>query len=161
MPDKDIQAELVAVPGIGPWSAQMFMMQCIRRPDIFPAGNLGIRAALTTLDKLGARITPKAAEQRSQAWRPYRSYATSYLWGYIRAADHPERVRCRPRKVPGRWLSASWWCARPGPAKAGQGPLLGAGVLILPGTVHRACRPSGGVTVRPGTNDALHQRAHW
>jgi DNA-3-methyladenine glycosylase II len=89
MPDKDIQAELVAVPGIGPWSAQMFMMQCIRRPDIFPAGDLGIRAALTTLDKLGARITPKAAEQRSQAWRPYRSYATSYLWGYIRAADHP------------------------------------------------------------------------
>lgn len=85
MPDEAIEAELVAVPGIGPWSAQMFMMRHLRRPDIFPAADLGVRAALTALDRLGARITPKAAEQRSQAWRPYRSYATAYLWGYAAA----------------------------------------------------------------------------
>ena len=89
MPDEKIQSELVAVPSIGPWSAQMFMMRCIQRPDVFPAGDLGIRAALTTLDKLDSRITPKAAEQRSQVWRPYRTYATSYLWGYRWARDHP------------------------------------------------------------------------
>jgi hypothetical protein len=89
MPDKDVQAELVAVPGIGLWSAQMVMMRCIRRPDIFPAGDLGIRAALTTLDKLGTRITRKAAEQRGQVWRPYRSYATSHLWGFIWAMESP------------------------------------------------------------------------
>lgn len=62
MPDEAIKAELAAVPGIGPWSTQMFMMRAIQRPDIFLAGDMGIRAALTTLDKLPARITPKAAE---------------------------------------------------------------------------------------------------
>jgi hypothetical protein len=44
---------------------------------------------------------------------------------------------------------------------AGQGPPPRAVVLILPGAAHRACRPSSGVAVRPGANDALHQRAHW
>ena len=106
MPDKEIESELVAVPGIGPWSAQMFMMRCIQRPDVFPAGDAGVRAALTTLDKLSVRITPKAAKQRSQVWRPYRTYATSYLWGYLWALDHPEAY-CRevapgaPRARPG------------------------------------------------------------
>jgi DNA-3-methyladenine glycosylase II len=89
MPDEDIEAELVAVPGIGPWSAQMFMLRCLQRPDIFPAGDLGIRSALTNLDRLSARITPKAADQRSQVWRPYRSYASVYLWGYLWEMEHP------------------------------------------------------------------------
>jgi len=93
MPDEEIESELVAVPGIGPWSAEMFMMRCIQRPDVFPAGDAGVRAALTTLDKLSVRITPKAAKQRSQVWRPYRTYATSYLWGYLWALDHPGAYR--------------------------------------------------------------------
>jgi hypothetical protein len=50
---------------------------------------------------------------------------------------------------------------RPGPANGRQGPPLRAVVLILPDAAHRACRPSSGVAVRPGANDALHQRAHW
>ncbi|OLS99457.1 hypothetical protein BJF90_07980 [Pseudonocardia sp. CNS-004] len=89
MSDAEIQTELVAVPGIGPSSAQMFMMRYLRRPDIFPTGDLGVRAAVTELDRLDTRITPKAAEQRSELWRPYRSYATSYLWGYIWELHHP------------------------------------------------------------------------
>jgi DNA-3-methyladenine glycosylase II len=89
MSDAEIQAELVAVPGIGPSSAQMFMIRCLHRPDIFPAGDFGVRAAVTALDGLDKRITPKAVEQRSELWRPYRSYATSYLWGYIWELHHP------------------------------------------------------------------------
>jgi DNA-3-methyladenine glycosylase II len=87
--DAEVLAELVAVPGIGPSSAQMFMMRYLRRPDIFPAGDLGVRAAVTALDGLDERITPKAVEERSELWRPYRSYATSYLWGYIWELRHP------------------------------------------------------------------------
>jgi len=106
MPDEEIESELVAVPGIGRWSAEMFRMRCIQRPDVFPAGDAGVRAALTTLDKLSVRITPKAAKQRSQVWRPYRTYATSYLWGYLWALDHPEAYRREvapgaPRARPG------------------------------------------------------------
>ncbi|GAA0906982.1 hypothetical protein [Pseudonocardia zijingensis] len=89
MSDAEIHTELVAVPGVGPSSAQMFMIRYLHRPDIFPAGDPGVRAALTELDGLDKRITPKAAEQRSDLWRPYRSYATSYLWGYIWERHHP------------------------------------------------------------------------
>jgi DNA-3-methyladenine glycosylase II len=88
MSDAELHSELVAVPGIGPSSAQRFMMLYLHRPDVFPAGDLTVRAAVTTLDRLDGRITPKAAEQRSELWRPYRSYATSYLWGYMWEA-HP------------------------------------------------------------------------
>ncbi|WP_239155338.1 DNA-3-methyladenine glycosylase [Amycolatopsis sp. FDAARGOS 1241] len=83
MSDAEIHHELVALPGVGPSTAQMFMMRYLHRPDIFPAGDPAVRAAVTALDRLDRRITPKAAEQRSELWRPYRSYATSYLWGYV------------------------------------------------------------------------------
>jgi len=83
MSDAEIQHELVAVPGVGPSSAQMFLMRYLHRPDVFPAGDHTVRAAVTVFDGLDKTITPKAAEQRSQPWRPYRSYATSYLWGYM------------------------------------------------------------------------------
>ena len=89
MSDTEIENELVAVAGVGPSSAQMFMMRYLHRPDIFPAGDLGVRAAVTALDGLDKRITPKAVVRRSEVWRPYRSYATSYLWGYIWELRHP------------------------------------------------------------------------
>ncbi|MFC0109569.1 DNA-3-methyladenine glycosylase family protein [Kibdelosporangium aridum] len=89
MSDAEIQTELVALPGIGPSSAQMFMMRYLHRPDIFPAGDVAVRAAVTALDGLDKKITPKAVEQRSELWRPYRSYATAYLWGYIWELRHP------------------------------------------------------------------------
>lgn len=83
MTDAEIQAELGSVPGIGPSSAQRFMLHYLRRPDVFPANDLAVRDAVTTLDQLGSRITPQAAERRSSSWRPYRSYATTYLWGFV------------------------------------------------------------------------------
>jgi DNA-3-methyladenine glycosylase II len=83
MSEAEIQSELVAVPGIGPSSAQRFLMLYLHRPDIFPAGDLTVRSAITALDGLDETITPKAADQRSELWRPYRTYATSYLWGYM------------------------------------------------------------------------------
>ncbi|MEV6237478.1 hypothetical protein [Lentzea sp. NPDC051838] len=89
MSDSEIQAQLVAVPGVGPSTAQRFLMQHLRRPDVFPAGDLAVRAAVTELDGLDRTITPMAVEQRSELWRPYRSYATSYLWGYLWELRHP------------------------------------------------------------------------
>lgn len=82
MSDPEIYTELVSVPGIGPSSAKRFLMLYLHRPDVFPTNDLTVRTAITALDRLDERITPKTAEQRSESWRPYRSYATSYLWGY-------------------------------------------------------------------------------
>jgi AraC family transcriptional regulator, regulatory protein of adaptative response / DNA-3-methyladenine glycosylase II len=63
---------LMRLPGIGPWTAQYIAMRALHWPDAFPSGDLMlIRAANTTQRRL---------EERSQAWRPWRSYATHYLW---------------------------------------------------------------------------------
>jgi DNA-3-methyladenine glycosylase II len=90
--DELLEAELVAVPGIGPWTARMFLMRHLHRPDVFPAGDLGVIVGLTALDGLPRRITEKAAERRSEAWRPYRSYATRYLWDVFYAVNPPNPV---------------------------------------------------------------------
>jgi DNA-3-methyladenine glycosylase II len=99
MTDAEIQAKLVAVPGIGPSSAQRFMLHYLRRPDIFLAGDLAVRAAITALDRLESTITQRAAEQRSEPWRPYRSYATSYLWGYVWGAPSSRPGDALPLKM--------------------------------------------------------------
>ncbi|QYN21217.1 hypothetical protein K1T34_01165 [Amycolatopsis sp. DSM 110486] len=114
MSDAEIQTKLVAVAGIGPSTAKMFMMRYLRRPDIFPAGDLAVRSAITTFDRLDRRITPKAAEQRSEPWRPYRSYATSYLWGYVWELHRTDEgagmdsifVRARSKPAAGRSVEA-------------------------------------------------------
>ncbi|RSD09223.1 DNA-3-methyladenine glycosylase family protein [Amycolatopsis eburnea] len=82
MTDAEVRARLEALPGLGPSSAQRFLLHYLHRPDVFLAHDLTVRQAITALDRLDHAITPKAAERRSEPWRPYRSYATSYLWGY-------------------------------------------------------------------------------
>ena len=70
-------AALVQLPGIGDWTAQYIAMRALRWPDAFPAGDVALQKAL------GVRDVPKpaqAAEQASQAWRPWRSYAVLRAW---------------------------------------------------------------------------------
>jgi AraC family transcriptional regulator, regulatory protein of adaptative response / DNA-3-methyladenine glycosylase II len=66
-------ATLVALPGIGPWTAHYLAMRALHVPDAFPAADLGVQKAL---GMAGA----KAAEARAEAWRPYRAYAVLHLW---------------------------------------------------------------------------------
>jgi AraC family transcriptional regulator of adaptative response / DNA-3-methyladenine glycosylase II len=63
----------VRLPGIGPWTAHYLAMRALHLPDAFPAADLGIQKALR-------RASPKQAEARAEAWRPYRSYAVIHLW---------------------------------------------------------------------------------
>jgi AraC family transcriptional regulator of adaptative response / DNA-3-methyladenine glycosylase II len=65
-------AAAVALPGIGPWTANYLAMRALHLPDAFPAADLGIKKALDA--------TPREAEARAQAWRPFRSYAVMQLW---------------------------------------------------------------------------------
>jgi AraC family transcriptional regulator of adaptative response / DNA-3-methyladenine glycosylase II len=71
-PDATLE-QLVALPGIGAWTAQYIAMRALRWPDAFPKEDAVLRKAL------GA-VTADRAEERSQAWRPWRSYAVLYLW---------------------------------------------------------------------------------
>ena len=68
---------LLALPGIGPWTASYIAMRALRDSDAFLASDLGVRHAL---DRLGLDSRPAAAEALSQSWRPYRAYALQHLW---------------------------------------------------------------------------------
>src|SRR5579875_2349931 len=74
MNDTQAEARLVALHGIGPWSAQMFLLRSLGRPDIFPAGDLGLRRGIELLDGLTAIPSIAEARRRGLRWRPYRSY---------------------------------------------------------------------------------------
>jgi DNA-3-methyladenine glycosylase II len=78
--DARITRALTAIKGIGVWTAEMFLIFALNRPDVLPAGDLGVRVALR--DRHGLAELPKPSECHALAeiWRPYRSIAIWYLW---------------------------------------------------------------------------------
>ena len=78
--DEDVEQALVQVRGFGRWSAQMFLLFQLRRTDVWPVDDLGIRKALQRLDALDSMPSPKEVGGRGDPWRPYRSVASWYLW---------------------------------------------------------------------------------
>jgi DNA-3-methyladenine glycosylase II len=81
--DDEIIAELVAVKGIGEWSAHMFLMFHLGRPDILPVGDQGIRRAVQVQYGLRKLPDPKRLERIARPWRPYRTLACLYLWSSL------------------------------------------------------------------------------
>lgn len=86
LPDEEVKAALVAVNGIGPWSAELFLMFRLERPDVLPVGDLGIRRAIMVRYGLEAMPTPAEAERIGEPWRPYRTLASLFLWRSLRNA---------------------------------------------------------------------------
>jgi DNA-3-methyladenine glycosylase II len=80
MTDEDVIASLVQVRGIGRWSAEMFLMFRLHRPDVLPVDDLGIVNAVQRVYGLRKRPTPDRIRRLGEAWRPYRSVASWYLW---------------------------------------------------------------------------------
>jgi DNA-3-methyladenine glycosylase II len=78
--DEQVIAELVAVKGLGLWTAQMFLMFQLERPDVLPTGDLGIRRAIERAYGLEALPDPVAMEEIAAPWQPYRTLACRYLW---------------------------------------------------------------------------------
>jgi DNA-3-methyladenine glycosylase II len=83
--DDQVMAELVAVKGIGPWSAHMFLMFQLRRPDVLAVGDLGIRRAIMIAYGLPQLPTPAEIESIAEAWRPHRTLASLFLWRSVEA----------------------------------------------------------------------------
>ena len=83
LPDEDVVAALVAVKGVGLWTAQMFLMFHLERPDVLPVGDLGIRRAIERAYGLGELPDPARMELIAQPWRPHRTLACRYLWASL------------------------------------------------------------------------------
>jgi DNA-3-methyladenine glycosylase II len=80
MTNDEVISRLTAVKGIGVWTAQMFLMFSLRRPDVLPCGDLGIRNAIQKAYGLPEPATPALIEEIGERWRPYCSVASWYLW---------------------------------------------------------------------------------
>ena len=93
LPDADIVAELTRIKGIGVWTAEIYAMFSLGRPDVFAPGDLALRDAAHRLFELEARPSEKALREMSLAWSPWRSVAARLLWAYYRAARGREGVR--------------------------------------------------------------------
>lgn len=78
--DEEVIAEITAIRGFGLWSAQVFCMFFLERPDVLPAGDLGIRRAIEIELGLEAMPPPKEVERISERWSPHRTLASIYLW---------------------------------------------------------------------------------
>ena len=83
LPDEEVIEQLTAVKGIGEWSAHMFLMFHLGRPDVLPVGDQGIRNAVKAEYRLRKLPDPKRLERIARPWRPYRTLACLYLWSSL------------------------------------------------------------------------------
>ena len=80
LPDEEVMARLTAVKGIGVWTAHMFLIFALRRHDVLPTGDLGIRNAIRKAYGLEALPLPGEIESMAERWRPFCTVASWYLW---------------------------------------------------------------------------------
>jgi DNA-3-methyladenine glycosylase II len=83
LPDEEVIVALTNVKGIGRWTAEMFLMFRLHRPDVLPVGDLGIVKAVQRAYKLRLAPTPVRLTRLGENWRPYRSVACWYLWASL------------------------------------------------------------------------------
>lgn len=80
LPDEEVIKHLTQVKGIGVWTAHMFLMFSLRRPNVLPTGDYGVQMAIKKLYKKRKLPKPKDMEKIARAWEPYRSVACWYMW---------------------------------------------------------------------------------
>jgi DNA-3-methyladenine glycosylase II len=83
--DEEAIEEIIAVRGLGRWTAEMFLLFHLQRPDVLSGGDLGIRKAIQVEYGLGELPTPTRAIEIGEPWRPHRSLASLYLWESLAA----------------------------------------------------------------------------
>jgi DNA-3-methyladenine glycosylase II len=87
--DEQVKGQLMAVTGIGAWTADVFLMFNLGRIDVLAAGDLGIRKAVQAEYKLGGLPDPAAVGRLAEPWRPYRTRACVYLWRSLETSPVP------------------------------------------------------------------------
>ena len=90
MPADDAHRLLTAVHGIGPWTADIYLLACLGHADAWPAGDLALQESARLLFRLKARPTTKEMQPLAEPWRPFRAAAAYMLWTYYRHAKQRE-----------------------------------------------------------------------
>ncbi len=85
MNDEDAHSTLVSIKGVGPWTANIYLLMVLRRPDIWPDGDVALATAVGKLRKIDPRPEFPELAQIAESWRPYRSVAARMLWQYYLA----------------------------------------------------------------------------
>jgi AraC family transcriptional regulator, regulatory protein of adaptative response / DNA-3-methyladenine glycosylase II len=85
------EAQLLALPGIGPWTAGYIRMRALSDPDAFLPGDVGVLEALGRPGAAGRTRAAKAAAELAEGWRPWRSYAVQHLWASIESTQEKEK----------------------------------------------------------------------
>jgi len=91
MSDIDARTALLELKGIGPWSADIYLLMALGRPDIWPTNDLALAIAITELRQLDSRPNSSQIAAMAEAWRPYRSVAARMLWQYYLARRNENR----------------------------------------------------------------------
>lgn len=95
--DEEALRALTAIVGIGPWTAEIYLMFCEGRLDLFPAADIALQEAIRWADGLEVRPNEKASRLRAELWRPHRSVAAHLLWAWYGAARRGDIERPMPR----------------------------------------------------------------
>jgi DNA-3-methyladenine glycosylase II len=90
MDDDEAIAHLTRAKGVGHWTAEIYLLFALRRPDVWPAGDLAVQVALQRLKNLDTRPDATAMRALGEAWRPHRSTAARFLWHFYRHAGIPD-----------------------------------------------------------------------
>ena len=97
LPDDAGRSVLLAVPGIGPWSVDIYYLMALRRPDVWPEGDLALAAALRDIKGMGDLPTRAAQRALAESWLPWRSVAARLLWAHYLAARGQYSPAVRPQ----------------------------------------------------------------
>ena len=91
-----IMAELTALPGIGPWTAEVYLMFCAGHPDVFPSADVALQASLAKAFGLQQRPSAREVTVMAEAWTPWRSVAARLFWAYYAATLRREVMPASP-----------------------------------------------------------------
>lgn len=87
--DEVAKAEMMKITGIGHWTADVYLMEALGRPDVWPVGDLALAVGAEKVKKLKARPGPDELERLGEQWRPYRAVAARILWHYYLSVIRP------------------------------------------------------------------------
>ncbi|MBU2646749.1 DNA-3-methyladenine glycosylase 2 family protein [bacterium] len=90
MDDAAVLEKLTRIKGIGPWTANIYLLMVLRRPDIWPAGDIALMTAVQEVKKLPARPASETLAEIAEGWRPFRSVAARMLWQYYLSVKAPK-----------------------------------------------------------------------
>jgi DNA-3-methyladenine glycosylase II len=93
MDDDEIRVELKKLKGVGDWTADIYLLMALRRPDVWPKGDLALLVAMQQLKGLHSRPTQHEFEEIGERWRPYRSIAARMLWHFYLSKENAKQAK--------------------------------------------------------------------